>query len=237
MRKKHRKPEQVLQNLSIVVPAVMDSEENVSLHRLVDGVPVLVCTLQALNALPMVHEIIIVTREAELLRIAELCRNLELERVKHIIVCETPGFAALELGTYACDCDVEYIGVHDSLWPFVTRAVVERAIKIAAIHGAAAPAVQVKDTIKIVEGNIIKETPNRSTLYAVQMPQIVQSSLLKAAIETARDKHPPAGDLQSVLETLGLPLGLSEGCDENIPVRHALDVPAAQGILTWRAYR
>jgi len=236
MRKKQRKPEQILQNLSIVVPAVMEVEDNVSLDRLIDGVPVLVRTLQALNALPMVQEIIIVTRETDLLRSASLCRNLDLARVKEIIVCNTPGFAALSLGVYACNRDAEYIGVHDPLWPFVTVDIVGQAIMAAEKHGAAAPAVQVKDTIKIVEDNIVKETPDRSTLYAVQMPQIAQSSLLKAAIETARDQHPPVGDLRSVLETLGLPLGLSIGSDENIPVRHELDIPAAQGILTWRAY-
>ncbi len=56
--------------------------------------------------------------------------------------------------------------------PFVSEAVITAALTAAAETGAAAPAVPVKDTIKVADkaGRVV-ETPDRAALYAVQTPQ------------------------------------------------------------------
>lgn len=49
-------------------------------------------------------------------------------------------------------------------------------LKAAADSGAAIAAVPVKDTVKVVdENNLVQYTPVRSTLRAVQTPQILKS--------------------------------------------------------------
>lgn len=73
----------------------------------------------------------------------------------------------------------DLVAVHDAARPFVSEAVIEAAVYAAAACGAAAPAVPVKDTVKravrgdgktVPEACMVAETPDRSTLYAVQTP-------------------------------------------------------------------
>ncbi len=64
------------------------------------------------------------------------------------------------------------IAIHDAARPFVSEDIISNAIEKAAIFKAAAPAVPVKDTVKIADENgIVKSTPQRKNLYAVQTPQ------------------------------------------------------------------
>src|SRR5919112_4702818 len=65
--------------------------------------------------------------------------------------------------------------VHDAARPFVTPAVISRAIAGAAAHGAAIAAVPVTDTVKRVtrglDGDVIAETLPRDAIFLAQTPQ------------------------------------------------------------------
>jgi len=224
--------------LSVVVPAFVEEDAmgESPLYRLLDGVPVLARTLMALDSVPFVSEIIVVIREAELLRVADICRTFEIGRVRKVVCAPVAGLSALTVGVYECDRRAEYIAIHDPLRPFVTGKVLKAAFEVAVKSGAGAPAVLVKDTIKIVEAGVVRETPDRSALRLVQTPQVVESSLLKAAISRATEAGAVGGDLPTVLETLGISLWLAEGSDENMRVAAGADLPAAGAILTRRVY-
>lgn len=68
--------------------------------------------------------------------------------------------------------------------PFVSPELLDRVLCAAAETGAAAPAVPVKDTVKRAEQGIVLETVDRSTLYAVQTPQVFQADFISAALYT-----------------------------------------------------
>jgi 2-C-methyl-D-erythritol 4-phosphate cytidylyltransferase len=55
--------------------------------------------------------------------------------------------------------------------------------------GAAAPAIPVKDTIKVSRSGAVDETPDRSRLYAVQTPQVFDFDLFRGAMEKAAGKR------------------------------------------------
>ena len=84
------------------------------------------------------------------------------------------------------------VAVHDAARPFVSQSVIADTIAAAARCGAAAPAVPVKDTIKrakggngktVPEGCMVENTPDRSTLYAVQTPQCFDRAAYLAALD------------------------------------------------------
>ena len=83
----------------------------------------------------------------------------------------------------------ELVAVHDAARPFVSAAVITAALEAAARCGAAAPAVPVKDTIKMMapEG-YIDHTPTRSLLRAAQTPQVFDADLIKGALTVAAAK-------------------------------------------------
>ena len=100
----------------------------------------------------------------------------------------------------------ELVAVHDAARPFVSQAVITAALEAAAACGAAAPAVPVKDTVKravrgdgktVPEHCMVTDTPDRSTLYAVQTPQCFDRAAYLAALdeldaEKARGRICPA---------------------------------------------
>jgi len=221
--------------LSVVVPAVMDMAEGESpLFRLLDGLPVIARTLRALNQMTMVDEIILVVREGDMIPVAEIRQVLALDRVKKICICDQPGIFALATGVYECDKTAEYIAVHDPLRPFISEKTLKKLQKAAKRCNAVAPGGPVGDTIKIVADGMIQDTLDRSTLRVLQTPQIIQGSLLKAAIQRGMEAGETGADMPTILAYLGIPLPLIEGEEENISLASEADLPGAQAILRWR---
>jgi len=216
----------------VVVPVVFEEERPV--YELLSDIPLIVRTLMALNEMSQVFEIILLVRETEIFRMADLCKVFSLDRVKKVVVAKEAGHAALLVGVYECVREALYIAICDPLSPFVTEPVLRQAITAAEEYGAAAPAYPVRDTIKIVRDDVICETPDRTSLRALQSPLVVESSLLKAALQKAHESETRTGDVPQILEDFGLALRLVEGTEENIQVEELTDMPAAEAILRWR---
>ena len=76
--------------------------------------------------------------------------------------------------------------IHDAARPFISPALVSRAIIAAKHHGAAIPVLPVPDTIKLVdEAGYVVSTPPRKHLRIVQTPQAFQFELLHASYKAA----------------------------------------------------
>jgi len=73
----------------------------------------------------------------------------------------------------------ELVLIHDAARPFLTGALISRAITAAQEHGAAVPAVAIADTVKIIDDQqIVRETLDRSRLRTVQTPQAFAFDLI-----------------------------------------------------------
>ena len=82
--------------------------------------------------------------------------------------------------------DAELLAVQDGARPLVTPELIDAVAEAAARTAAAAPAVPVKDTVKVVRADgTVDRTLDRDALRAVQTPQIFEASILKAALQSA----------------------------------------------------
>ena len=83
-----------------------------------------------------------------------------------------------------------YVFIHDGARPFVDMDMLERVLDEVKVHKACITGVPVKDTIKVsdVDG-FVCDTPNRSTLYQVQTPQVFEYKLIKDAYKEVLDKE------------------------------------------------
>jgi 2-C-methyl-D-erythritol 4-phosphate cytidylyltransferase len=134
--------------------------------------------------------------------------------------------------------DVKLLAVQDGARPLVTTEVIERVIGAAIRCGAAAPAVPVKDTVKEVrDGGAVERTVDRSSLRAVQTPQVFDASLLKAALQDAVENRVPITDDCSAVERLGKVVFLVEGDEENLKITTPVDMIFAEAILRARENR
>lgn len=79
------------------------------------------------------------------------------------------------------------------------------------------------------------ETPDRSTLFAVQTPQVFDYALLLGALQNAKQKGLSLTDDCSAVEALGMTVLLTDGSEENIKITTPLDLDIAGLILKREA--
>ena len=197
-----------------------------------DGIPVLIRTLDALQRAERVDEIIVATREEELVEIAQLCHTYGITKCKKVVRGGESRAHSVMLAALEADKSMELLAVQDGARPLVTPELIDSVIAAAARCGAAAPAVPVKDTIKVVgTDGIVTATPERSTLMAVQTPQIFTAELLKQAYAHLA-AHPAAvTDDASVVELMGHKVATALGRYENIKITTPEDLLFAENLL------
>ncbi|MDB5626854.1 MAG: 2-C-methyl-D-erythritol 4-phosphate cytidylyltransferase, partial [Tardiphaga sp.] len=108
--------------------------------------------------------------------------------------------------------------IHDAARPFVTSAVIDRAIAAAGITGAAIPTALVTDTIKQVDANgAVIATPDRAHLRIAQTPQAFNYDIiLDAHRRAARDGRSDFTDDAALAEWAGLTVATFEGDPANM---------------------
>lgn len=112
----------------------------------------------------------------------------------------------------------EVVLIHDAARPFVSAALISRAIKAASITGAAIPTIQVADTIKLVDGNgNVEATPERARLRIAQTPQAFRFDvILEAHRRAAREGRSDFTDDAALAEWAGLTVATFEGDPANM---------------------
>lgn len=128
----------------------------------------------------------------------------------------------------------ELILVHDGARPLVTEAVIVAALEGADRFRAAVACVPAKDTVKLVVEGMVKETPDRRTVYNVQTPQCFEKALIVQAYKQAMASGVAATDDAGLVEHLGVPVKVTEGSYENIKVTTPEDVIIAEAIINNR---
>ena len=108
--------------------------------------------------------------------------------------------------------------IHDAARPFVTAAVISRAIDAAGLTGAAVPAIPVTDTIKLIgDGGHVEATPERARLRIAQTPQSFRYDvILDAHRRAAREGRDDFTDDAALAEWAGLTVATFEGDPANM---------------------
>ena len=128
-----------------------------------------------------------------------------------------------------------WIAVHDGARPFAGAEVVERTLQAAQQTGTAIAAVPVKNTIKVVDAEgFVVNTPQRSSLMAVQTPQIFKAQLLQRAYSEENLEGAAVTDDASLVERLGVKVAVALGNYENIKITTPEDLLLAEKICADR---
>lgn len=202
-----------------------------------DGVPVLVRTLLALENARRVDTIVVAAREDQLVEVSRLCREYGITKCAKVVRggenrVHSVLLAALEAG------DAELLAVQDGARPLTTPQLIDEVIARAERCGAAAPAVLLKDTVKQVRSDgAVEQTLDRSVLRAVQTPQVFQADLLKAALQAALESGAPVTDDCSAVERLGKVVYLVDGDEANLKITTPTDLILAEALLRAREER
>ena len=199
-----------------------------------DGVPVLARTLMALQECDGIDEIVLVVREGERPLAAKICAQYGITKTEKIVNGGSTRAESVWNGMQAVSDEAAFVAVHDGARPFVTPELVKRVITAAKVYSAAAPGVQVKDTIKVVKNGRVVDTPKRETLYAIQTPQIFDADLLMGALSNAMERKLAITDECMAVEAIGGSVQIVPGSYENIKITTPGDMAIGQAILNGR---
>lgn len=198
----------------------------------IKGEPMICHTVRTFQNCDAVKEIVIVTREDLIAPITNLCRDFP--KVKAVVVGGKSRQESVSMGLNALSNKVKLAAIHDGARPLVSWQLIDLVVRMAHNYGAAAPAVSVKDTIKVVEGGLAKETPNRSTLKAVQTPQVFDFDLIRGALKKAKLDGAELTDDCSAIERMNMTVRIVDGEETNIKVTTPMDLKLAELLMEER---
>lgn len=192
------------------------------------GEPMIVRTVRQFQDSEVIKKIVIVTREDLILPISCLCSGFD--KVTAVVAGGKTRQESVRLGLNVLE-GMKLVAVHDGARPLVSWQVIDRAVRAAHSFGAAAPAIPVKDTVKVEQGGLVAATPDRAHLRAVQTPQVFDFDLLRGALTKAEKEGTQVTDDCSAVENLGMSVKLVEGEERNIKVTTPLDLKIAELLL------
>jgi 2-C-methyl-D-erythritol 4-phosphate cytidylyltransferase / 2-C-methyl-D-erythritol 2,4-cyclodiphosphate synthase len=181
-------------------------------YRDVFGVPVIRAALAAFAGHPAVQLVQPVIRLEDIDQYRSAARGLALlDPVAGGVTRQASVAAGLEaLQRHRPD----RVLVHDAARPFVSAALIERAL---ASQGAAVPALPVVDTVKVIGEGRVLETLDRAKLRTIQTPQVFDFDRLLAAHRkaAAAGKHDFSDDA-ALAEWAGISVGTFDGDPGNV---------------------
>lgn len=194
---------------------------------LLGGKPILAHTINTIHkALPTSRLVVVLPAEQ-----IEFWRNYaqRFEVAKHSLVeGGAERFHSVKSGIEALSEGVDLIAIHDGVRPLASRELILRTVECASKYGSAIPVIDVVDSIRAVEGDTSHIVP-RSTLRAVQTPQVFSAPTIRAAYDTAFCKE--FTDDASVVEAMGERVTLCEGERTNIKITTPTDMVIAEAII------
>ena len=203
----------------------------------VGGLPLLVQCLRMVNDTGMAHKTIVAVGADEVAMTEALLKDYHeyFAGLQTAVVAGGAERTDSVKNALALAGSEGWIAVHDGARPFAGTEVFERTLQAARQTGAAIAAVPVKNTIKVVDADgFVVNTPQRSSLMAVQTPQIFKAQLLQRAYCDENLKGAAVTDDASLVERLGVKVAVALGSYENIKITTPEDLLLAEKICTDR---
>lgn len=194
------------------------------------GRPAIEYTLRAFQDCDMIDEIDIVTRPQDINDVAQIA--FQFKKVMGIISGGTDRAESVRKGIRNTSKKTTHYVIHDGARVMITPDEICRVLNVAFETGAATLGTPVIDTIKVAgeDGNILS-TPDRSTLWAVQTPQVFERDLYLRAIDYAVENDLSVTDDCSLVEALGVPVRIVRGEYTNLKLTTPSDVAIAEALL------
>jgi 2-C-methyl-D-erythritol 4-phosphate cytidylyltransferase len=196
--------------------------------------PIIYYSLRILQRHPLVQNITVVVNKENKLSVERLVNRSKFFKVTKVVYGGKMRQDSVLNGLKATAAQSDYVLIHDSARPFITREIVTRVIRQALKHKAALAAVPVKPTIKKASpagqrGIRVEETLRRDELWEAQTPQVFKKDLLLKAYKNFSGIA--ATDDASLVEKLGVSPSLVMGSYFNIKITTPEDLVFAQAAL------
>lgn len=195
--------------------------------------PVLYYSLHTFEQSPLIDEIVLVVGEKQVAYCQdEIVSKYQMKKVKKIVEGGAERYHSVLHGLQ--EVDAEYVFIHDGARPFVDEATLKRAFDAVKENKACVVGMPVKDTIKLSDSDsFVVGTPERSSLWMVQTPQVFETRLIKQAYAKLMEQEyiNVTDDAMVVEQMLGEKVKLVEGSYQNIKITTPEDLLIASAFL------
>jgi 2-C-methyl-D-erythritol 4-phosphate cytidylyltransferase len=207
------------------------------LFALIAGKPVIAHAITAFEQANSVAKIIVVAGEDRHGEIQKISRDGNFKKVQSIIAGGEHRQDSVRAGLENLSRGARYIAVHDAARPLVTPERIERLFEQCRMHGAAAMAEPINDTLKRADVDlVVTGSVERQHLYAMQTPQIFERALIEEAYRHVYAKKVLVTDEVSAVERLGRKVFLVPNDDFNFKITYPRDLPLAEFVLKQRMH-
>ena len=160
--------------------------------------------LAAFEDCPDIDEIILITNDERFKAIERIEQEECFQKLTHIILGGAERHHSVWNGLKDLNPNSKYVAVHDGARPLITPAQITRCIEAAKIHGAAASAHPITDTVKRADDSQqVADPVDRDNLWAMETPQVFDSKLLIEAYEKVLESGSLVTDEVSAIEHIG----------------------------------
>jgi 2-C-methyl-D-erythritol 4-phosphate cytidylyltransferase len=198
--------------------------------------PMLAHTLLAFQRSSEIDEIIPILSEEDMETcLKDVIEAFHITKVRTLVVGGKERQDSVYCGLKKTDKDAAVILVHDGVRPFVTPDLIRACVDAARKGECVAVGVPLKDTIKEVDGKgIVRQTLERSRLWAIQTPQAFPAKVLRKAYDESFKKKVYGTDDATLVERAGSKIRVVMGSYENIKITTPEDLILAEEILKRR---
>jgi 2-C-methyl-D-erythritol 4-phosphate cytidylyltransferase len=124
--------------------------------------------------------------------------------------------------------NLRYVLIHDCARPFVKKQTVLKVINGLKEYPAVIPGIKTKDTLKQIEGGVVKKTLERENIFSIQTPQGFRKDLIKAAYK--KYQRLQITDSAQFFEKTGHPVKVVEGDLFNFKLTYREDIDLAKAV-------
>lgn len=196
------------------------------------GMPIIFHTLKPFEQCASIHEVIVVLPAEESAAFLAQAGKHGLRKLARVVPGGATRAESVKRGLQAIRAaTAEIVAVHDGVRPFVTVEEIENTVEAARRDGAAILATPATDTIKLVEGDAVVRTLERSNLRRALTPQCFRYDLLREAYEQVDVADASLTDESVLVERLGHNVTVVVGSPRNIKITTPLDLLIAQALL------
>lgn len=192
------------------------------------GVPIVRRAADAAAAADLVDRLVVAAPEG---REDEVRRALDGLAKPVSVVSGGSTRQASAAAAFAEAVGAEAVVVHDAARPLCPHELFDQCLRELDTVEAACVCVPVTDTVKEVDGDVIRATLDRRRLAAAQTPQAFRSDVYRRAHALATED---ATDDASLVERMGVPVRVVPGDPMNIKITTPTDLRLAESIVSGR---
>jgi 2-C-methyl-D-erythritol 4-phosphate cytidylyltransferase len=223
--------------VSAIIPAAGSGERfgEEKQFKLFSGRPLFYHTLKLFLQSNYIDEIIVAVPSANVDSTHRDVLSMSAGKPVKVVAGGTRRQDSVKNGIDVSDSDSTLVCIHDAARPFVTEDLIQRSISACEFADGAVAGIPSKDTVKISENGLVKETLDREKIWLAQTPQCFHKNKLLQALDHAKTENLTGTDESALMEAMGFSIKLVGGDSNNFKITTKDDWARAEIVAVRQA--